>query len=1721
MEVEPPTTQPSGPSRHLQQIQSILSSGPRRQLEHFAARPYPNTVTAPSHDDSELLGALYGLLLDRDHEGREGALFLEKRESMPSREALRQHLMPTSQQLSTTSRNDNRAPSAFVTADANQAGPSSSLNPFAAPGMNPAAGTPASPRWSLSEAQRAEKKARTDRPPRRRAGAICGAYLHKGERCFNCKTCAVDSSAVLCSECFFASDHRGHDVTLGIAYTSSGYCDCGDPSSWVNPCACAEHPPVASPSDPSSSSKRHPPPSIHVEERLENELKSAVHLAIEHVVRAMRNSPLPSNRPPPTTLDDLAGPGVTWEDVRGGLIPDVKGKAPEVAPRSPPPFCLILWTDDKHTYKEVARQVMHATGCSVEEAKRVAVTLDTDGRAIVLATSDYARLMHVAHTLAQIDLTVSIQTVEGVHDEHNAAALISWLADLCECDTGWDDLYLRRLVGSILLSSSESESDELDATDDFDGGLKSPQWVDRIFCLFPKLWKTARIDFFRIFVRILSSDMRMKLGLGNRFARVYHRMVNHYVFRDREPELSLLLWGAQLLPVPDVATSAVKHEDLLTKVMQVLISYFTEQYSLDRRIVFPPREVARVNADVQAFRTKKWQVITQHLKIVLQAQQVGRQVVIDEQRFDTLLAFLELFMGMAGQKRKTELHVEYESDTWIRALGVTMDLSRITSIIGRAFGEEEVGHDQLVNGVKVVVSRIITAVNTTIGKYLRPTFKQVKYFGRSLQIIDFSVSHSLVSVHNPLHWTLAELLQSAPQHDEIDLKALTKEDPLLLVEHSLRTVTYLAQVRAGMWVRNGIGMRGQLHHYRDHPLRETTFDLDMVMLRAGFCMADPETMLASIIDRFDLKAFLAWDAWTFDIDATQQAQMVEEFLIVLINVFSETWSLLGKSPAELTRREIVHQLALGPSSYSELTKKLSEKTVDIPQYWEILKEVATFKQPVGISDTGVYELRPECYDEVNPFFHHYSRNQQSEAYEALIKHRKTKGTEGGVVMPRPIEIPQAPAAFSNLLDIFKTPSMIEICAAALHNAIKLHKMAPSTPRATVLTPQTDGIVDLLLHLCLIALKVQAARSSAFAGRQNNGDSLTGDLCEIEVDDDYETHRPKISAILDIIQTHQPEIKRLTPRGKVVSAEEARKAAVKARQNAILAGFAKTQQQFIDNYGEDDEDEEIEEVTSYGPCIVCQEECNPSRPSGLLACLQPSKVVRELCVDRDWFEECLRIPSRLNGDTRRADLGRPKSYPDGNQKFGLQATACGHLMHEDCLAKFYSDTELRQRLQGQRNHPENAYRQEFVCPLCKSIGNLMVPLRTAQEPEHKVRTLAEWIRIVSDDSLRNVKSGANIWNGYLRSGELLAWFGSSLRADGRFTHLVKAASTQTSHLHTRGDLGLYLPEHIVAYTIGLSEIAQRGQASHDSYVSDTTTRLLRGLIHQLEQPDSNPSVRRICLFARLLPDWFRPSPLTSPLIHRDPLAIVVEAAALCPDILHPVITMCFYLELARTMLALTFWAKICMARPAHSSWQSIPCEDVTAAKSIFPKPRTMVLSTFRHSPQLYHEAVSALATITDDHLARLLYAMTLPFLRRATILTTALKVSFITPAQSQTPSPNATEYSTLLTSLAIPAPEASLLEPTSTLASIVPSWIKQWMQSRAPLPTLEYPGVYELYRLPDSLEAILRHVNKRKCKSCDREPLFPALCYYCGEFLCLGSDCCAQGEVGECNLHRMQ
>jgi E3 ubiquitin-protein ligase UBR1 len=112
-------------------------------------------------------------------------------------------------------------------------------------------------------------------------------------------------------------------------------------------------------------------------------------------------------------------------------------------------------------------------------------------------------------------------------------------------------------------------------------------------------------------------------------------------------------------------------------------------------------------------------------------------------------------------------------------------------------------------------------------------------------------------------------------------------------------------------------------------------------------------------------------------------------------LLSERSLSLGQDLVTTGRREIIHQLALHPDGvgFSELAKSMSERVVKMKgcetSFEELLVSVATLRMPAGLKSFGVYELKPEFYASVDPYFWHYTRAGREKVW-------KSKAVEGNL-----------------------------------------------------------------------------------------------------------------------------------------------------------------------------------------------------------------------------------------------------------------------------------------------------------------------------------------------------------------------------------------------------------------------------------------------------------------------------------------------------------------------------------------------------------------------------------------------------------------------------------------------------------------------------------------------------------------------------------------------------
>ncbi|KAL3922161.1 MAG: hypothetical protein SGILL_002354 [Bacillariaceae sp.] len=379
------------------------------------------------------------------------------------------------------------------------------------------------------------------------------------------------------------------------------------------------------------------------------------------------------------------------------------------------------------------------------------------------------------------------------------------------------------------------------------------------------------------------------------------------------------------------------------------------------------------------------------------------------------------------------------------------------------------------------------------------------------------------SFHLPLHRFVAACLREAALRPTgiDDLQSMLSQnlspegqDNLLigLMEFPLLVISRAAQVRAGLWRRNGNGLNDQVLNYAEPPFCRAMRDADLLLVQFSMlgrirnqtmdCRPDSDVgscfMIHLLLHRLGLfdfcglaKApdadvnryldevqkglyssekgseemgddFLLPSTYSPARDAGACLLLLEEFLHTVIIICSELPGTPPKDTADHTaqakwrlRREVIHRLASGPKTHSELAEVhhvlshwdnlcLSEegKLVNPDDatgaaLGSVLSDVATRKISRGKMEPDKWELNRDAWNSYDPSFYHInSRNHQTaaESRPGLKSDSKKYRVEPKAFCP---PLPDAHLGFSRLRrDITADATLLAITYRTLHMHIR-------------------------------------------------------------------------------------------------------------------------------------------------------------------------------------------------------------------------------------------------------------------------------------------------------------------------------------------------------------------------------------------------------------------------------------------------------------------------------------------------------------------------------------------------------------------------------------------------------------------------------------------------------------------------------------------------------------
>ncbi|KAJ1916264.1 E3 ubiquitin-protein ligase ubr1 [Mycoemilia scoparia] len=297
------------------------------------------------------------------------------------------------------------------------------------------------------------------------------------------------------------------------------------------------------------------------------------------------------------------------------------------------------------------------------------------------------------------------------------------------------------------------------------------------------LWKEVRSGFRELYMATMMLDPDYKIQIAVTFALNYPNICRSFLNKDRSPEHSVLLFSVQLFPAQTITKTLVEKHHFLYSIISVLRKFF----------IVPTPLVLRNNGvilcDTEPFRNRRYFHAFHDMRYLVATPPVSKLVAEDFEFLLHYIDFIKLFQGMNTVRRAITQHVEFESDDWINAFNVTLQLAKSCRQYAECFSDNPratlrsmraILREIYITSTKMAEENFAFYYTQALAngdlynefvdtfnpnQYGSPDYIEHKYVTRQsftslgYRVIDYDVSKNPISFHHPLHWFATQFLQ--------------------------------------------------------------------------------------------------------------------------------------------------------------------------------------------------------------------------------------------------------------------------------------------------------------------------------------------------------------------------------------------------------------------------------------------------------------------------------------------------------------------------------------------------------------------------------------------------------------------------------------------------------------------------------------------------------------------------------------------------------------------------------------------------------------------------------------------------------------------------------------------------------------------------------------------------------------------------------------------------
>uniref|UniRef100_A0A674MHK8 E3 ubiquitin-protein ligase n=1 Tax=Takifugu rubripes TaxID=31033 RepID=A0A674MHK8_TAKRU len=1555
---------------------------------------------------------------------------------------------------------------------------------------------------------------------------LCGRVFKEGETVYSCRDCAIDPTCVMCMDCFQGSVHKGHRYKMHPS-SGGGFCDCGDVEAWKIGPYCSKHDPGAATSIATDEGSLEP----ELYERAEKLFRELLPYVTDLLLWE-ENSELPVELQP-QTKDNV--------------------------------YYCVLYNDEHHSFDHVIYTLQRSINCEEVVAQIHTSVIDKEGRRAVKMGA-LRSCQHTKDLIKSNSEHISLQPlrVEILHSAvmaHQTFALRlgSWFQKIIGYSAGF-----RQAFCQVALDNNT--------------GSDQPCLISRLMLHDARMFKGARKIVHELIFCSMLMETEFKRIFALEFTKHFTQLQKDFINDDHERSVSITALSVQIFTVPTLARQLIEEANVIKVIVDTVMELLREHLDASNHFFFPgysPDKFSRIRLifhDLRYILISKPSVWTEELRT---------QFV---EGFKVFLKLLKCMQGMEEVKRQFGQHIALEPE-WEAGFYLQIQLRHILAM----FQDWCSSDDEILTLAFKECHKVLMQCTNQPFQQESVDYYMCKHI---LNVRPYKVSQQPVSIHLPITRLLAGLYLLLCRMGAINQVEMSL-DYTQLAEPALRCVVLAAQVSAEMWRRNGLSLVSQVYYYQDVKCRDEMYDKDILMLQIAASRMEPNHFLMWILLRFELFDHFNGNFSSKDQDELfQWNRLIEEMLYLLIVIIGERYvpGVSYVTKEDVTMREVIHLLCIEPMAHSSLVKGLPENEYHETGLESVITKVATFKKP-GVSGHGLYEVKKECLVEFNPFFYHYSRIQHSKAEESQKKRRAQECNDKALCPPVP---PAFCPAFSSVVHL-------------LHCDIFIHILRRVLQKAT--EDRTEAMVQRALHLigqALLEEKTQLEDRTVedvtfdftLKARKigsEHGKSVFHMLSRLKEVPSLEAQKDMVKWLLQMFEIVKCLRDKSSPTASVSmepakpeeraqdkeKAERKRKAeAAKLHRQKIMAQMSAMQKNFIESNkmlyenmpesGQQGESTPASEscamaqmdlCVAIGPhrgstpaerevltCILCQEEQEvgaKAQAMVLTACVQRSTVLTQ-CRGK--------IPvSSADG------VGPYPLFMSPYLALGTHTGSCGHVMHATCWQKYF---EAVQNTSRNRLHAEmiiDLENGEYLCPLCKSLCNTVIPLIPLEPLTFNYEnaeiigqhlTLHRWIQIISA-RIKGLKSVSqdNDCTTEDRSADVDALLGGESQPDYRSILSYGVQEPMKFSDSIMEMLGVCATTvHRVGLQTAPNELCPRVPLM--AWITCAfTIQAIENILQEEEKPLFGSLQNRQLAGLKAIVQFSAVQRL------KCSQAVIQSHFSEMLAVLLPVIRR----EHTPSVLDVDFFhllVGLVLSIPSLYQEETVDLQP-SAVSSAYNHMHILHLVTMAHMLQILlsstdfpsvaggEETVEAraaaeLCSTVSQHTGRLIPDVSSssvaervkkgiePFLRCAALFFNCL--TGVHPPEelfSAAVTPQG-QREALCNYLALPSNLFQLFqEHRDVISPLLQRWCNILTLNKAPkdkFQTVRYPRRRNrLIDLPEDYSALLNQASHFQCpKSTDDEKKHPTLCLFCGAMLCSQSFCClsqVDGEdVGACNAH---